>query len=126
MELSNYSSLGEEIGGSIRCPSGWCGVVGLRPSWGRVSRYGVMRGTWSMDAVGPISRTVEDAAITFGAIAGYDPKDPYAWNAPVPDYQNALDGDMRGMTVGVIKEALYSDLGVVGGPLVIPPLAGIS
>ena len=104
------TSLGEDTGGSIRLPAGWCGLVGLRPTWGRVSRYGVMRGVWSMDAVGPISRTVEDAAITLGAIAGYDPKDPYTWNTPVPDYRNALDGDIRGMRVGVIKEVLYSDL----------------
>ena len=60
------TSLGEDTGGSIRFPAGWCGLVGLRPTWGRVSRYGVMRGVWSMDAVGPISRTVEDAAITLG------------------------------------------------------------
>ncbi|MQG13280.1 MAG: amidase, partial [SAR202 cluster bacterium] len=65
------TSLGEDTGGSIRFPATWCGLVGLRPSWGLVSRYGVMRGVWSMDTVGPISRTVEDAAITLGAIAGH-------------------------------------------------------
>lgn len=70
------TSLGEDTGGSIRFPAAWCGLVGLRPSWGRVSRYGVMKGVWSMDAVGPISRTVEDAAITLGAIASHDSKDP--------------------------------------------------
>ena len=83
------TSLGEDTGGSIRFPASWCGLVGLRPSWGRVSRYGVMRSVWSMDAVGPMSRTVEEAAITLGAIAGYDPKDSYTWNAPVPDYRGA-------------------------------------
>ena len=71
------TSLGEDTGGSIRRPAAWCGIVGLRPSWGRVSRHGVQPGSWSMDQVGPISRSVEDAAITLGAIAGYDPKDPY-------------------------------------------------
>ncbi len=70
------TSLGEDTGGSIRRPAAWCGLSGLRPSWGRVSRYGVAAGSWSMDQVGPISRTVEDAAITLGAIAGKDPKDP--------------------------------------------------
>ena len=80
------TSLGEDTGGSIRRPAAWCGLAGLRPSWGRVSRYGVMPGSWSMDQVGPISRTVEDTAITLGAIAGYDPKDPYSSKAPVPDY----------------------------------------
>ena len=104
------TSLGEDTGGSIRFPATWCGLAGLRPSWGRVSRYGVMRGVWSMDAVGPISRTVEDAAITLGAIAGYDPKDPYTWNTPVPDYRRALDGNIKGMRVGVIREQINSDL----------------
>ena len=100
------TSLGEDTGGSIRRPAAWCGIVGLRPSWGRVSRYGLMRGTWSMDTVGPISRTVEDAAITLGAIAGYDPKDQYTWNTPVPNYHKALDGDINGLKVGVVKELL--------------------
>ena len=90
------TSLGEDTGGSIRRPAAWCGLVGLRPGWGRVSRHGVMPGVWSMDAVGPISRTVEDAAITLGAIAGHDPKDPYTWNTPVPDYRRSLDGNIRG------------------------------
>ena len=62
-----------------------------------------------MDAVGPISRTVEDAAITLGAIAGHDPKDPYTWNTPVPDYRRALDGDIKGLRVGLITEQTYSD-----------------
>ncbi len=103
------TSLGEDTGGSIRRPSAWDGLVGVRPSWGRVSRYGVMPGVWSMDTVGPISRTVEDAAITLGAIAGYDPKDPYTWNAPVPDYRAALDGDIKGIRVGIIAELINSD-----------------
>ena len=90
------TSLGEDTGGSIRRPAAWCGVVGLRPSWGRVSRYGVTASSWSMDQVGPISRTVEDAAITLGAIAGHDPRDPYTWDVPVPDYRSALGGDLAG------------------------------
>ena len=104
------TSLGEDTGGSIRFPAAWCGLVGLRPSWGRVSRYGVMRGVWSMDTVGPMSRTVEDAAITLGAIAGHDPKDPHSWTLPVPDYRQALDGDIKGVRVGVIAEQLNSEL----------------
>ena len=104
------TSLGEDTGGSIRRPAAWCGVVGLRPSWGRVSRYGVTASSWSMDQVGPISRTVEDAAITFGAIAGHDTKDAYTWDTPVPDYRAALDGDISGMRVGMIRELLYSDI----------------
>ena len=104
------TSLGEDTGGSIRYPASWCGVVGLRPSWGRVSRYGLMRGNWSMDIVGPISRTVEDVAITLGAIAGYDPKDPYTWDTPVPDYRRSLDGDIRSIRVGVIAEQINSEV----------------
>ena len=104
------TSLGEDTGGSIRFPATWCGLVGLRPSWGLVSRYGVMRGVWSMDTVGPISRTVEDAAITLGAIAGHDPKDPYSSTAPVPDYRQALGRDIRGMKIGVVAEQMNSDL----------------
>jgi aspartyl-tRNA(Asn)/glutamyl-tRNA(Gln) amidotransferase subunit A len=104
------TSLGEDTGGSIRFPATWCGLVGVRPSWGLVSRYGVMRGVWSMDTVGPISRTVEDAAITLGAIAGHDPKDPYTWRTPVPDYRRALENNLKGITVGVITEQVHSDL----------------
>ena len=69
-----------------------------------VSRYGLMRGIWSLDTIGPISRTVEDAAITLGAIAGHDPKDPHTWNTPVPDYQKALEGDIKGLRAGLITE----------------------
>ena len=104
------TSLGEDTGGSIRFPATWCGLVGLRPSWGLVSRYGVMRGVWSMDTVGPISRTVEDAAITLGAIAGHDPKDRYSSRAPVPDYRQALGSDLNGLKIGVITEFMDSDL----------------
>ena len=104
------TSLGEDTGGSIRRPAAWCGIVGLRPGWGRVSRYGLMRGVWSMDTIGPISRTVEDAAITLSAIAGYDPRDPTTWNTPVPDYRQALDGDIRGQRVGIVTELIHSDM----------------
>ena len=102
------TSLGEDTGGSIRGPANFSGLVGLRPSYGRVSRYGVLGGSWSMDTVGPISRSVEDAAITIQAIAGHDPKDPYTWNVPVPDYRKALTGDIQGLKVGVIQERMDS------------------
>ncbi len=100
------TSLGEDTGGSIRGPANFSGLVGIRPSFGRVSRSGVMGGSWSMDTVGPISRTVEDAAITLGAIAGYDSRDPYTWNVPVPDYRAALTGDVSDLSVGVISERM--------------------
>ena len=104
------TSLGEDTGGSIRFPATWCGLVGLRPTWGLVNRYGVMRGVWTMDTVGPISRTVEDAAITLKAIAGHDPKDGHTSNAPVPDYQAALGGGIDGLKIGVVTEQMDSDL----------------
>jgi len=102
------TSLGEDTGGSIRGPAAFCGLTGMRPSWGRVSRYGVLGASWSMDTAGPISRTVTDCAITLAAIAGYDPKDPYTWDVPVPDYLAALTGDIRDLKVGVIQERVYT------------------
>ena len=102
------TSLAEDTGGSIRGPANFSGLVGLRPSYGRVSRYGVLGGSWSMDTVGPISRSVEDAAITLGAIAGHDPKDPNTWNVPVPDYRQALTGDIQGIKLGVVQERMDS------------------
>ncbi|MDA1128784.1 MAG: amidase [Chloroflexi bacterium] len=104
------SSLGEDTGGSVRFPASWCGLAGLRPTWGRVSRYGVMPGVRSMDTVGPLGRTVEDCAITLAAIAGHDPKDKVSSKEPVPDYQAALDGDIKGLRFGIVRELLYSDL----------------
>ena len=102
------TSLGEDTGGSIRNPASFCGLAGMKPSWGRVSRFGVMRGVWSMDTVGPMSRTVEDAAITLQAISGYDPRDPYTWNTPVPDYRRALDGNLKGLRLGLVVEQMNS------------------
>ncbi len=105
------TSLGEDTGGSIRFPASWCGLAGIRPTWGRVSRYGVMRGLWSMDTVGPLSRSVEDAAITLGAIAGSDPKDGYTSKKPVADYRAGLSGGVQGMRIGLITDGL-DDAGV--------------
>ncbi len=102
------TSLGEDTGGSIRGPANFSGLVGLRPSYGRVSRYGVLGGSWSMDTVGPISRSVEDAAITLQAIAGHDPKDAYSSRAPVPDYRAALTADIQGVKLGVVQERMDS------------------
>ena len=104
------TSLGEDTGGSIRGPASNCGLVGLRPSWGRVSRYGVIGACWSMDTVGPISRTTADCAITLGAIAGYDPHDPSTWDIPVPDYLAALTGDIRSLKVGVLRDRIEADV----------------
>ena len=100
------TSLGEDTGGSIRFPATWCGLVGHRPTWGLVSRYGVMTGVWSMDTAGPISRTVEDAAITLTAIAGRDERDPYTWDRPVPDFRAGLNADISGLRIGLIAEQI--------------------
>ena len=103
------TALGEDTGGSVRSPAANCGIVGLRPSWGRVSRYGVDGASWSMDTIGPISRSVEDCAATIGAIAGYDARDPYTWDTPVPDYRRNLTGDIRGLRVGLVHEFVDPD-----------------
>ena len=100
------TSIGEDTGGSIRGPATFCGLVGIRPSQGRVSRYGMLGAVWSMDVGGPISRTVSDCAMTLEAVAGHDPRDPYTWDVPVPHYSDALDGNIRGVKIGVIRELM--------------------
>ena len=104
------TSLGEDTGGSVRGPAANCGLVGIRPSWGRVSRFGVDGASWSLDTIGPISRTVEDCAVTLRAIAGRDPRDPWTWDVPVPDYRAALTGDVSGLKIGLVKEFLDPDV----------------
>ncbi len=96
--------LGSDTGGSIRQPAGFCGVVGVKPSYGRVSRYGLIAFASSLDQIGPFSRTVEDAAIMLGGIAGHDPLDSTAVPEDVPDYRAALRSDLRGVRVGVARE----------------------
>ena len=103
------TSLGEDTAGSIRGPAAFCGLVGIRPTWGLVSRYGMLASTWSMDAAGPISRTVTDCAATLGAIAGYDPNDPYTRNVPVPNYLDGLDAGVHGLRVGVLSDRVNAD-----------------
>ena len=103
------ATLGEDTGGSVRCPAAWCGLAGLRPTWGLVSRYGVMPGVRSMDTVGPLTRTVEDCAIVLQAIAGHDPNDRLTSQEPPPDYRAALTGDIDGLRIGILREVLYAD-----------------
>ena len=104
------TSIGEDTGGSIRGPAAWCGLVGIRPSWGRVSRFGLRPGMWSMDTLGPLSRTVEDCALTLQAVAGHDPNDGYTWDVPVPNYRDALDPNLAGKRIGLVREMVYTDL----------------
>ena len=101
------ASLGEDTGGSVRTPASWCGVVGLRPTWGRVSRHGSFPLSWSMDTAGPLTRTVEDSARLLQIIAGYDPKDPLTSRRPVPDYSVTLKDGVRGLRVGIISELTF-------------------
>ncbi|MDP9354705.1 MAG: Asp-tRNA(Asn)/Glu-tRNA(Gln) amidotransferase subunit GatA, partial [Chloroflexota bacterium] len=96
--------LGSDTGGSIRQPAGFCGVVGLKPTYGRVSRYGLIAFASSLDQIGPFTRTVEDAAILLSAIAGQDPCDATSAPVPVPDYRVALREDLRGIRIGVAEE----------------------
>ena len=100
------TSLGEDTGGSIRGPAANSGLVGIRPTWGRVSRAGVDGASWSTDTIGPISRTVTDCALTLQVIAGHDPNDRYSRPEPVPDYLDGLDAGVRGMRIGVVQELM--------------------
>ena len=98
------ASVGEDTGGSGRGPASYCGVVGLRPTFTRVSRYGMTHMCWFMDAAAPMTKTVEDCAIVLGAIAGHDEKDPYTSRRPVPDYTSGLRRGVQGLRVGLIRE----------------------
>jgi aspartyl-tRNA(Asn)/glutamyl-tRNA(Gln) amidotransferase subunit A len=101
-------ALGTDTGGSIRLPAAACGVVGLKPTYGRVSRAGVMPLSWSYDHVGPLAHTVRDAALMLGVIAGVDPLDATTSRQPVPDYVAGLDGPVTGLRVGVAGD-FYAD-----------------
>ncbi|AGA58983.1 MAG: Asp-tRNA(Asn)/Glu-tRNA(Gln) amidotransferase subunit GatA [Thermobacillus sp.] len=101
-----YFALGSDTGGSIRQPAAYCGVVGLKPTYGRVSRFGLVAFASSLDQIGPITKNVEDAVYVLQAIAGHDPMDSTSADVEVPDYTAALTGDVRGLRIGVPKEYL--------------------
>ena len=102
-------ALGSDTGGSIRQPAALCGVVGLKPTYGRVSRYGLLAFGSSLDQIGPLTRTVADSAVALGVIAGRDPADATSAAEPVPDYTASLTGDVRGVRIGVPR-ALFNGL----------------
>src|SRR5262245_1063443 len=102
--LECHASLGTDTGGSIRLPAAFCGVVGVKPTYGRVSRYGVIAYASSLDQVGPIARDVADAAVVLEAIAGHDPADSTASPRPVPAYLTDLESGVRGLRLGLPKE----------------------
>ena len=97
----NYAALGSDTGGSIRGPAAWCGLVGIKPTYGRVSRRGVFPLSWTLDHCGPLSRSVEDAAITVQVLAGHDPQDCASADVPVPDYRAGLMRGVGGLRIGV-------------------------
>jgi len=99
-----YAALGTDTGGSVRQPASLCGIVGLRPTYGRVSRWGVIAYASSLDQVGPLGRTVADCAALFQVTAGYDPLDSTSIDTPVPDFEAALTGEIDGLRVGVPRE----------------------
>jgi len=105
-----FGAIGSDTGGSVRVPAALCGVVGLKPTYGRVSRYGAVPRSWSLDCVGPLARTVEDCALLTAAIAGRDPLDPTSADLPVPDYRALLDRPLAGLRIGAPSNFFFDDL----------------
>src|SRR5215472_13066407 len=106
------AALGSDTGGSIRGPAALCGIVGLKPTYGLVSRCGVYANSFSFDHAGPMTWTVEDCAIVRQAIAGHDPNDPASATRPVPDYRAALTGDIKGLRIGIVRHLHEDDCAV--------------
>ena len=105
-----YGSLGSDTGGSIRFPSSACGLTGLKPTWGRVSRYGIFALSELLDHIGPMTRNAADCAVMLTAVAGADPRDPTALLAPVPDYVAGLAGGIRGVRIGIAEAYAFDGL----------------
>src|SRR6267142_2315662 len=108
------AALGTDTGGSIRNPASMCGITGMKPTYGRVSRRGVVPLAFSLDHVGPMTRTVRDNALMLQVIAGHDPADPASADEPVPDYGAMLGRDVKGLRIGVIRHFYTTD--VAGDP----------
>lgn len=105
-------AMGSDTGGSVRTPAAFCGTVGLKPTYGLVSRYGVIPNSYTFDHCGPLTWTVEDCAIMLQAVAGHDPRDGGSASCPIPDYRAALKRDLRGLRVGVVRHFWEEDLKV--------------
>jgi aspartyl-tRNA(Asn)/glutamyl-tRNA(Gln) amidotransferase subunit A len=117
------AAMGSDTGGSIRGPAAYCGIVGLKPTYGRVSRRGVFPLSYTLDHCGPLTRTVEDCAVLMQALAAYDPLDPASADVPVPDYRAALGARLDGMTIGVIRQFHERDAVAGFGPENAPSAA---
>src|SRR5690606_32680313 len=98
------ASLGGDTAGSVRGPAAWCGITGLRPTWGRVSRYATLPLAWFFDTIGPMTKTVADCAMVFEAIAGHDPKDPWTSRRPVEPF--VPNDDLTGLRVGLVRQSV--------------------
>lgn len=98
------AATGTDTGGSIRQPAAYCGITGIKPTYGRCSRFGIIAYASSLDQAGPMTRTVRDAAIMLGSMAGFDPKDSTSANVALPDFEAALTGDIRGLKIGIPQE----------------------
>src|ERR687886_2734266 len=109
------AALGTDTGGSIRQPAALCGLVGLKPTYGRVSRHGVVPLSWSQDHVGPMTRTVRDAALLLQAPAGHDPRDPASSDAPVPDYLTGIDDGVAGLRLGLPRDFFFERVDAATG-----------
>jgi aspartyl-tRNA(Asn)/glutamyl-tRNA(Gln) amidotransferase subunit A len=118
------TALGSDTGGSVRQPASFCGVVGVNPTYGRVSRYGLTAFASSLDHIGPFARNVRDAATLLGVIAGRDPRDSTSAGAPVPDYTASLDGNVKGLKLGLPREYL-KDLTSETGDLLTAAVDGL-
>lgn len=107
---STYSSLGTDTAGSIRIPSSACGIVGLKPTHGRVSKYGIYPLAWTLDHVGPMAKSITDAAAMLSIISGFDVKDPTSANAPVHDYLSGLNGNVKGLRIGINEDYFFKNV----------------
>ncbi|MGZ5537565.1 MAG: amidase [Chthoniobacterales bacterium] len=105
-----YAAIGTDTGGSVRQPASYCGIVGLKPTYGRVSTSGVTPLSWSLDHIGPMTRTVKDAMLVLQVIAGYDAHDTSSINAPIPDYASAIKGPTSSLRLGIPRAFFYDDL----------------
>ncbi len=110
-------ALGSDTGGSVRLPAGYCGIVGLKPTYGRVSRYGLIAYASSLDQIGPMAKDVTDCALLLQALAGYDPRDSTSVNYPVPNYLKEMDQSIKGLKIGLAKEYLSGISGSVAAAI---------